>query len=126
MKKDIENEQDVKLFLDAFYEKVKVDDTIAYLFNEVANLNWDDHMPKIYAFWEAILLGKPGFNGDVMGMHIKLHQKEKLTAEHFDRWIALFTETVNEMYEGSKADEALNRANIIRRTIEFNIQNARS
>lgn len=126
MKKDIENEQDVKLFLDAFYEKVKVDDTIAYLFNEVANLNWDDHMPKIYAFWEVILLGKPGFNGDVMGKHIKLHQKEKLTTEHFDRWIALFTETVNEMYEGSKADEALNRANIIRRTIEFNIQNTRS
>jgi len=122
--KDIENEQDVKLFLDAFYEKVKVDETIAYIFNEVANLNWDDHMPKIYAFWEAILLGKQGFNGDVMGMHIRLHQKENLTAEHFDKWIELFSETVKEMYEGTKANEAINRANIIRSTIEFNIQRA--
>ena len=122
MMRDIENEQDVKLFLDAFYEKVKVDDKIAYLFNDVANLDWDAHMPKIYAFWEAILLGKPGFNGDVMGMHIRLNQKEQLTTEHFDRWIMLFTETVKEMYAGIKVDEALNRANIIRRTIEFNIQ----
>ncbi len=119
--RDIENEQDIKLFLDAFYEKVKVDDTIAYLFNDVANLDWDAHMPKIYGFWEGILLGKPGFNGDMMGMHIRLHQKEKLTTEHFDRWIALFTETVNEMYAGIKADEAINRANMIRRTIEYNI-----
>ncbi len=119
--RDIENEQDVKLFLDAFYEKVKVDDTIAYLFNEVANLDWEVHMPKIYGFWEGILLGKPGFNGDVMGVHIRLHQKEKITTEHFDQWIALFTETVKEMYSGLKADEAISRANIIRRTIEFNI-----
>ncbi len=122
--KDIQNEQDVKLVLDAFYEKVKVDEAIAYIFNDVANLNWDDHMPKIYAFWEALLLGKPGFGGDVMGMHIRLHQKEKLTKAHFDQWIKLFTETVNEMYEGSKASEAINRANIIRNTIEFNIQRA--
>ncbi|VAW29481.1 hypothetical protein MNBD_BACTEROID06-1771 [hydrothermal vent metagenome] len=119
--RDIENEQDVKLFLDAFYEKVKVDDTIAYLFNDVANLDWEAHMPKIYAFWEGILLGRSGFNGDVMGMHIRLHQKEKLTTEHFDRWIALFTETVKEMYSGFKTEEAINRANIIRRTIEYTI-----
>ena len=121
---DIENEQDVKLFLDAFYEKVKVDETIGYIFNDVANLNWDDHMPKIYAFWEALLLGKPGFGGDVMGMHIRLNQKEKLTTEHFDRWIKLFSETVTSMYAGTKVNEALNRANIIRSTIEFNIQRA--
>ncbi len=123
--KDIENEQDIKLFLDAFYEKVKVDDTIAYIFNEVANLNWDGHMPKIYAFWESILLGKSGFSGDVMGVHIRLHQKEKLTKEHFDRWVELFTETVIEMYEGPKATEAISRANNIRRTMEYNIHNSR-
>ncbi len=122
--KDIENEQDVKLFLDAFYEKVKVDDTIAYIFNDVANLDWELHMPKIYAFWESILLGKPGFSGDVMGAHIQLHQKEKLTAAHFDRWIKLFEETLNQMYKGRIALEAINRANTIRRTIEFNVINS--
>ncbi len=123
--RDIETEQDVKLFLDAFYEKVKVDDTIAYLFNEVANLDWDAHMPKIYAFWEGILLGKVGFRGDVMGMHIRLDQKEKITTQHFDRWIMLFTETVNQLYKGDKADEAINRARMIRSTIEFNLQKKR-
>jgi len=124
MKSDIKDEKDVKLFLDAFYEKVKSDETIAFIFTEVANLDWDDHMPKIYMFWESILLGKPGFNGDVMGAHIRLNKKVKLTTQHFDRWIKLFNETVNEMYEGSVANEALNRANIIRRTIEYNVSQA--
>ncbi len=119
--RDIETEQDIKLFLDAFYEKVKVDDTIAYLFNEVANLDWEAHMPKIYAFWEGVLLGKPGFAGDVMGAHIRLNQLAPLTTAHFDRWIALFTETVHQMHQGPKAEEAINRANMIRRTMEYNI-----
>jgi hemoglobin len=123
--KDIENEKDIKLFLDAFYEKVKVDEVISYLFNDVAKLNWDEHMPKIYAFWESILLGKASFSGDVMGAHIRLHQKEKLTTTHFDRWIQLFEETLNEMYEGAVATEAINRARTIRRTMEFNILNSR-
>lgn len=123
--REIENEQDIKLFLNAFYEKVKIDDTIAYIFNDVANLNWDNHMPKIYAFWESILLGKPGFSGDVMGVHIRLHQKEKLTTAHFDRWIKLFRETLEEMYDGRVATEAINRAKTIRASMEFNVLNSR-
>lgn len=122
---DIKTGEDVKLFIDAFYEKVKADDTIGYIFNEIADLNWEEHMPKIYRFWESILLGKPGFQGDVMGVHIRLNKKEKLTSTHFDRWIALFTETVNEMYKGTVATEAVNRANTIRRTMEYNLSNAR-
>ncbi|MCB0495590.1 MAG: group III truncated hemoglobin [Cyclobacteriaceae bacterium] len=123
--RDITSEEDVKLFIDAFYEKVKADAKIGYIFNEVADLNWEEHMPKIYRFWESILLGKPGFQGDVMGVHIRLNKKEKLTSDHFDKWIALFTETVREMYDGSVANEAINRANIIRRTMEYNILQSR-
>lgn len=119
--RDIKTEEDIKFFLDAFYEKVKVDDTIGYIFNDVAKINWEDHMPKIYAFWEAILLGKSGFSGDVMGAHIRLHQKEKLTSAHFDRWIQLFEETLNQLFAGAVATEAINRANTIRRTMEFNV-----
>lgn len=121
---DIRTEEDVKYFIDTFYKKVKADAIIGYIFNEVAELNWEEHMPKIYKFWNSILLGKPGFQGDVMGVHIRLNKKEKLTSEHFDRWIALFTETVNELYKGNIASEAINRANTIRRTMEYTLANA--
>lgn len=123
--RDIENAQDVKMFLDAFYKKVKVDDTIGYIFNDVASINWDDHMPKIYAFWESILMGKPGFSGDIMGVHRLLDQKERLTKNHFDQWIRLFEETLHEMYAGAVVNEAINRAKTIRRTMEFNLINLR-
>lgn len=125
MSRDISSEADVKLFINAFYEKVKADETIGFIFNEVAQLNWEEHMPKIYQFWESILLGKPGFQGDVMGVHIRLNKKERLTSTHFDRWIQLFTETVNEMYLGNVASEAISRANTIRRTMEYTIANTK-
>lgn len=124
MSKDIAAESDVKLFIDAFYEKVKADATIGYIFNDIAEIEWEAHMPKIYLFWESILLGKPGFQGDVMGVHIRLNKKEKLTAQHFDRWINLFTETVSEMYTGNVANEAISRANTIRRTMEHILTNS--
>lgn len=120
--KDIEDEKDIKNLLDTFYEKVKADNTIGFIFNEVAQLDWEEHMPKIYAFWEGILLGKPGFSGDVMGAHIKLNRLEPLTTTHFNQWINLFTETVHQLYKGLKADEAINRALMIRRTMEFNLK----
>lgn len=125
MKRDISTEKDVESFIDSFYEKVKADDTIGYIFNEVAQLDWEEHMPKIYRFWASILLGKPGFQGDVMGVHMRLNEKERITSDHFDRWIALFTETVNEMFEGNVASEAINRANIIRHTMEYNLSNSK-
>lgn len=124
MSKDIAAESDVKLFIDAFYEKVKADATIGYIFNDIAEIEWEAHMPKIYLFWESILLGKPGFQGDVMGVHIRLNKKEKLTAQHFDRWINLFTETVSKMYTGNVANEAISRANTIRRTMEHILTNS--
>lgn len=125
MKEDISTEEDIKALIDMFYEKVKANDVIGYIFNDVAQLDWEVHMPKIYKFWESILLGKPGFQGDVMGVHVRLNKKERLTARHFDKWIELFTSTVNEMFEGRVASEAINRASIIRRTMEYNIANAK-
>ncbi|WP_367274609.1 group III truncated hemoglobin [uncultured Lutibacter sp.] len=49
--KDINNREDIELLVNKFYEKVKVDETIGYIFNEIANINWDKHLPKMYDFW---------------------------------------------------------------------------
>ena len=49
--KAINNREDIELLVNKFYEKVKVDETIGYIFNEIANINWDKHLPKMYDFW---------------------------------------------------------------------------
>lgn len=113
---DIENEQDVKLLIDTFYQKVTADPVIGYIFNDIAKVDWDHHLPRMYAFWEFLLLGKDTYQGNPLEVHRHLHQKVPLTHVHFDRWITLFNSTVDELFSGLTAGEAKNRASLIAMT----------
>lgn len=110
MKADILTKEDIKLLVDSFYEKVKKDTVISYLFNDVAKVNWELHLPRMYDFWENIIFQTGSFSGNPMAAHAQLHQQSPLTAEHFARWQQLFLETVSELFEGDNAVLARQRA----------------
>lgn len=107
---DIKDRSDIKLLIDSFYDKVKEDDTIGYIFNDVAKVNWEHHLPIMYDFWEGIIFQKSNYAGNPMSVHIALNQKTRLLPEHFSRWKQLFLETVNELFEGTNAELARQRA----------------
>jgi hemoglobin len=121
MKHDIRNRADIQLLVDAFYEKVKRDETIGYLFNEVAKVDWDKHLPRMYDFWENIIFQTGGFTGNPMVAHLQLHQQSPLSKEHFERWLNLFHTTVNELFEGEKAELARQRAASIATMMQIRI-----
>ena len=110
MKTDIQNREDVIRLVDAFYDKIKTDTVIGFLFNDVAQVNWDTHLPRMYDFWENILFYSANYSGSPMAVHKELHQKSTMTQEHFQHWNALFNQTVDKLFEGAKADEIKNRA----------------
>lgn len=110
MKTDIENRADIERLVDAFYAKIKTDDVIGYLFNDVARVNWDEHLPKMYNFWENILFYTGNYSGSPMAVHRDLHQKSTMNSTHFHHWIKLFHETVDILFEGERAAEIKNRA----------------
>ena len=110
MKKDISNRADIQQLIDAFYNKVRADDVIGYLFNDVAKVDWPKHLPHMYDFWENIIFQTGGFRGNPMTAHMQLHQQSPLNAEHFKRWLQLFSQTVDELFEGEKAELAKQRA----------------
>lgn len=110
MKKDIANRADIQQLVDTFYTKVRVDETIGYLFNEVAQVNWEQHLPRMYDFWENLLFQTVPFKGNPMTAHVQLHQKSPLSPAHFDRWLQLFLGTVDELFEGEKAELIKQRA----------------
>lgn len=110
MKPDIQNRQDIEVLVNACYEKVKTDAVIGYLFNDVAQVNWATHLPKMYDFWENILFFTGNYDGNPMAKHKELHQKSTMNPSHFAHWNKLFTETVDHLYEGAKAEEIKNRA----------------
>ena len=106
MKKQIETRADIELLVDEFYKKVLVDPVIGFIFTDVAKIDMKEHMPIMYRFWETILLDKMTYQGNPMTKHLVLNEKTPLLPEHFQRWHDLFFETVDEYFEGDKAEEA--------------------
>lgn len=113
MKKDITGREDIEKLINAFYDKVRDDSTIGYIFTDIAKVDWPNHLPIMYDFWDMVLFGNCAYKGDPMTMHIQLNQKVKLGPVQFDKWKSLFFETVDNHFEGPKADEAKARATSI-------------
>ena len=76
MKTEIDTKQDIKLLVDTFYEKVKIDATIGFFFTEVVQVNWENHLPKMYEFWENIAFSTGNYKGNPIEIH-KGHYPEK-------------------------------------------------
>ncbi len=121
---DIENEADVRLFVDAFYAKVRSDAILGIIFDTMARVDWDDHLPIMYQFWQTILLHQEGYRGNPIEAHVQLDAAMRfeygvgLAAEDFDRWLYLFEETVDQMFAGSRAEMAKRGATRMGRHIQ--------
>ena len=110
MKTDIKNRADIEKLATIFYGKVKEDQAISYFFNDVAKVNWENHLPKMCDFFENILFSSGNYDGNPMLAHEELHKKSEVKGEHFHRWNALFDATVDELFIGVKAEEIKQRA----------------
>ena len=121
MKTDIKNRQDIEMLINTFYEKVKVDTTIGYFFNDVIHVNWEKHLPKMYDFWENVIFNTGTYEGNPMQQHQNLHKKSPMSKVHFDRWLMLFKTTVDELFEGEKAEQSKQRATSIATVMQLKI-----
>jgi hemoglobin len=110
MKTDIRNREDIAALINAFYEKVKVNPTIGHFFTDVVKVDWQKHLPKMYDFWEGIVFGSSDYTGNPINVHKAVHSLHKLSKPDFEEWLKLFTQTVDEMYEGGKAELIKQRA----------------
>jgi hemoglobin len=100
---DILGREEIVRLVDTFYGKVRGDELLGFIFDEVAAVNWEAHLPKMYDFWQTVLFRDGGFRGDPIGKHARLLSKTAMGREQFDRWLALFEETVDELFEGQNA-----------------------
>jgi hemoglobin len=104
---DIATTADCERIVRAFYGRAMEDEKIGWLFTEVAELDLEEHIPKISAFWATNLLGAKSYSGGAFGVHGRLHQKAGgLTQAHFERWLILWCHTVDEFYDGPIAAAA--------------------
>ena len=106
---DIDNEEKIKLMVDSFYALVNEDPLLSPIFNDVAKVNWDHHLPRMYKFWNTLILSKAQYKGSPFDKHVPLPIDQK----HFDRWIGLFHKNIDNHFEGPKAEDTKMRASSI-------------
>lgn len=100
--KDITTIEDIRLLVDTFYGKVRLDPTIGAIFIGAIQDRWPEHLEKMYRFWQTVLLGEHTYNGSPFPPHAQLPVDQK----HFDAWLKLWYATVDSLFAGEKADEA--------------------
>lgn len=114
---DILGREEIVRLVDRFYEKVVQDKTLGFIFTDIAKVDWETHLPKMYAFWQTVLFRDGGFRGDPIGKHARLVPLTRMGREQFDRWLELFEETVDELFSGENATHikacAADMANVI-------------
>ena len=121
-KHDIATLDDIKLLVDTFYTRVADDALLAPIFTERLGGHWTAHLEKMYKFWQTILLEEYTYNGAPFPPHARL----PVDGSHFNAWLNLFTETVNSLFTGEKADEAKWRAGKMAEMFQFKIAHFRN
>lgn len=122
---DIKDDKDIELLVNAFYDKVKNDDTIGYIFHKIIGEDWSHHLPIMYSFWGMVLLSETGYTGNPVKKHVQVDRAVPLTEAHYARWVQLWNATVDSLFAGEKAEEAKKRAAIMMQLISMKVQAAR-
>jgi hemoglobin len=104
--KDIETREDCEILVRAFYGRALTDPIIGFIFTDVAKLDLEAHVPRLTAFWETVLLGAQTYSGGAFHPHAEVHAKAELRPGHFERWLALWYQTLDELFAGPRAEAA--------------------
>lgn len=126
MKTDIKNREDVFLLVSTFYSRVRANPEISHFFNETID-DWDGHLEKLTDFWETNLFMVSKFRGNPMKAHKEVDQKFKYSIEqkHFGEWLNMWFQTIDELFEGDRANIAKNRARNMAGNIFMNMYQSR-
>jgi hemoglobin len=102
-KRELNKREEIAFLVHSFYERILNDEMLAPFFK---TLNFEKHLPKMIDFWCFVLLGETGYSTNVVEKHIHM----PLNAEHFERWLEIFNNTLDDYFEGENVEIAKQRA----------------
>lgn len=104
---DITSAADIKIFVDSFYSKIRADQLLGPVFAlRIPDEQWGQHLNKMYGFWNTVLFFERDYKGNPFAKHIGLPVENA----HFQQWVSLFHQTIDEHFNGDRADETKRRA----------------
>jgi hemoglobin len=94
-------EDDIASLVDAFYAKVRQDPHLGPIFaRALGDEGWDSHLATLRDFWSSVMLTSGRYKGAPLAVHMRL---DGLTPSLFDRWLTLFGQTCDELFEPRRA-----------------------
>ena len=114
---DLLGRTEIELLVNTFYDTVRKDRVLGFIFDDVAHTDWSAHLPKMYAFWETVMFRSGGYVGNPVASHLKLVPLTQMGRPQFDHWLTLFQQTVDGLFAGPNAEHikscAADMANVI-------------
>jgi len=107
---DLDSVEQIEEMVRRFYRVVAQDELLGPMYNKVARVDWSVHVPKLASFWCRALLGIEGYEGNLSLAHERVNAVAPYTPRHFQRWLELFHETVEEGWAGPYTARALRLA----------------
>jgi hemoglobin len=109
-------EEAIRLLVDSFYAKVRRDAELGPIFNGAIADGWDAHLATMYDFWSSIMLTSGRYRGNPVAVHRRL---EGLNPELFERWLGLFAETCDELFDQTLANSFMDKARRIATSLQL-------
>ncbi len=122
--KDLENREDLELLMNTFYNKLLLDNTINYIFTDIAKINLEEHLPIITDFWNLSLFGKGDYKSNVLKIHLDLNKMANLTQNHFETWLKTFNSAVDENFLGENSEKIKTKALSISTVMQIKMHNS--
>jgi hemoglobin len=120
MARDIKNRDDILLIVDIFYSKLLNDNLLKHFFSEIVEQKYlREHIELITDFWNSILFNDLRYQRNALQTHLELNKTKPFEKPHFKRWLQLFKSTVDDNFQGKKAEMAKTRAISIATVMEI-------
>ena len=102
-----------------FYQKVQADELLGQVFNDVAQVNWDEHVPLLCQFWSSVMLKSNEYHGNAYQKHVLIKQLTSIKEEHFMRWLDLFKQEAINYLPKEAAEEIMQKALLIAASLKY-------
>ncbi|WP_209000491.1 group III truncated hemoglobin [Labrenzia sp. DG1229] len=98
------NEQSIQVMVHTFYGCIREHPRLGLIFSGRLDGKWEEHLPKMEAFWQSVLLKNGAYKGKPVPAHLKL--KEVVSSDYGD-WLSIFRPVVRELFVPDLADEII-------------------
>jgi hemoglobin len=113
------SEQGLAKLIPEFYARVRADPILGPIFDG-AIVDWGEHLEKLQAFWSSIMLASGRYKGQPMVAHLR--HEDAMTVANFDRWLALWQKTTEDVLDPDNAAALQTKAARIAESLQLGVQ----